>query len=93
MKLFWKIDYRNISLNALDAIRMYEEEIFNLSGSNGMTEYDVDDFEELAKYRDKIRSRMETCGRYGMDWYDAYKLRKWTKMMLNIMASVRAGHT
>jgi len=79
--MFWKIDYRNATLNALDAIRMYDEE----RRDNAMSGYTIEDIKDLAKYREKINKRMDDLEKYGIDWYDAYKLKKWTKEMHKIM--------
>jgi hypothetical protein len=77
--MFWKIDYQNITLNAIDIIKAYNEE--TLSGQR----YSSEDIKKLASYSEKIKRRIKGMEKYGIDWYDAYKLRKETDAMRKIM--------
>lgn len=83
--MFWKKeDRRKISIGALDAIKEFEKEKIR----NG-SRYNNDEIKELIKYQKKISRRMDDLEKYGIDWYDAYKLKRWTRKMLTIMDRIQ----
>lgn len=73
-----KIDYSNVTCDALDTVRVFEED--ELNG------YSVEDIMDLNKYSNKITKRINNIEKYGIDWYDAYKLKKLTKKMRELFA-------
>jgi aryl-alcohol dehydrogenase-like predicted oxidoreductase len=85
----WKIDYRDVALNAVDVVKIWDNDKKNST----MTRYTNEDIKVLVSCREKIERKIESLEKYGIDWIDSYQLKRWSRKMKKILDRVHDTKT